>query len=450
MASLGDKLIQLSLEIEDRTKTAELLSQLINDQNNRQANECDSFEIEQHGILERFTNESKEKTAGLLVANQSLTETKKVLEIQLDNLMSTHRHAEITKKKNIDDMKQEIANAKQAAHQAFVIEKEKREKAWYDGRVAEINRITWQGIEPSIQRLVAKHKEQCDEIKSNHELSKKKLELLCENELAERVQVLRRNEHQPPNAFVNQQTDFASMLGNEQKEHDLSLRTLKEQFVEEEESSTNAHAAQLDTLAKEHEATLLCNNSLSNRKKLELERDLNSKRTLFEHELQSNADRIQQEFTMAKTEWEEDWLRASDAKVEKIKSNKMEDLHVWRKSEIDGLIRKSLIQKMSQNLSPEDTGNIDTAPFSAHVSALSKNISDQQATNSVIKGRLAIIADNKAAIGVRISAVEDTLSLVNAKLKDLTVEVEQKQMHHQRSVNEAAIQIEHETKEATV
>lgn len=442
MTSLGDKLVHLSLEIEDRTKTAELLSQLINDQRNRQANECSSFEIEQSAILERFTKESREKTAGLLVANQSLTEMKKALEAQLESLVSSHRQAEITKKKNIDDLKQDIANAKQADHQAFLIEKEKREKAWYDGRVVEINRLTWQGIEPSIHRLVAKHKDQSEELKSNHELSKKKLELLCENELAERVQVLRRNEQQSSNAFVNQQNDFASMVANEQKEHALSLRTLKERFVEEEESSTNAHAAQLDILAKEHEAALLWrfNNSSSNRKKLEC--DLDSKRTLFEHELQSNLDRIREEFILAKTEWEEDWLRVSSAKVEKIKSSKMEDVNALRKSEIDGLIRKSLMDTMTQ--SPEDQIN----PFSAHDSAL-KNICDQQATNSKIKGRLANIADNKAALGARIGEVEDMLFHVNAKLKEVTVDVEQKQMQHQRSVNEAAIQIEHETMEAT-
>lgn len=448
MTSLGDKLVHLSLEIEDRTKTAELLSQLINDQRNRQANECSSFEIEQSAILERFTKESREKTAGLLVANQSLTEMKKALEAQLESLVSSHRQAEITKKKNIDDLKQEIANAKQAAHQAFLIEKEKREKAWYDGRVVEINRLTWQGIEPSIQRLVAKHKDQSEELKSNHELSKKKLELQCENELAERVQVLRRNEQQSSNAFVNQQNDFASMLANEQKEHALSLRTLKERFAEEEESLTNAHAAQLDTLAKEHEAALLSrlNTSSSNRKKLEC--DLDSKRTLFEHELQSNVDRIREEFILAKTEWEEDWLRASSAKVEKIKSNKMEDVNALRKSEIDSLIRKSLMDMMTQ--SPEDGVNIQINPSSAHDSALlRKSISDQQATNSKIKGRLANIADNKAALGARIGEVEDKLFHVNAKLKEVTVEVEQKQMQHQRSVNEAAIQIEHETMEAT-
>jgi hypothetical protein len=89
---------------------------------------------------------------------------------------------------------------------------------------------------------------------------------------------------------------------------------------------------------------------------------------------------------LAKTEWEEDWLRVSSAKVEKIKSSKMEDVNALRKSEIDGLIRKSLMDTMTQ--SPEDQIN----PFSAHVSAL-KNISDQQATNSEIKGWLAIIAD---------------------------------------------------------
>ena len=34
-SSLGEKLVHLSLEIEDRTKSAELLQQLINDQTSR-------------------------------------------------------------------------------------------------------------------------------------------------------------------------------------------------------------------------------------------------------------------------------------------------------------------------------------------------------------------------------------------------------------------------------
>ncbi|KAL3767650.1 hypothetical protein ACHAW5_006888 [Stephanodiscus triporus] len=438
MDSLGDKLVHLSLEIEDRTKSVELLSQLINDQSSRHACEITNLENEQTASLEKFASESKEILAGISHTNHSLIERKNALENQRDDLLATHQQVEYTKKKNLDAVRRDIAEAKESAHQAFKQEKSQREKAWFDARVSDINKITWKGIEPNVQRLVRKHREQCEEIKANLQFSKQKLELQCENDLAERVQGYQRNEQQS-NALANQRSNFVNMLVREQNEHALSLIKLKERLVLEEESAKNMFALQLDTLAKDYSVALskiTCSPNVQR-----LAQDLSAKKSARQQELEANLARIGKDIISAKALWEESWMKESAARVEKKKSKTMEVLIAWRSNEIDGLIRKSLLDQGTHE-SSDDHGVQLTASHATDVTALNESIRKQQIVNKEIKDKLAAIDNSKAALRSRVSKVEEDLRFAESKLKDITCDIDRKKLQHASIMDETSIRIE--------
>ena len=48
-----------------------------------------------------------------------------------------------TKKKNIDAARRDITEDKESAQKAYEQERSQREKAWFDGRVSEIPKLTW-------------------------------------------------------------------------------------------------------------------------------------------------------------------------------------------------------------------------------------------------------------------------------------------------------------------
>lgn len=146
MTSLGDKLIHLSLEIEDRTKSAELLRQLVQDQSARHESEVAKFEKEQDAILQKLKAETEEMQTELSRTNESLIQRKKALEREVRELSARKKDTENAVKKNLDEVRREIAEAKESAYSAYKQERSQREKAWFDGRAAEINKLTWKGV----------------------------------------------------------------------------------------------------------------------------------------------------------------------------------------------------------------------------------------------------------------------------------------------------------------
>mmetsp|Transcript_18110 Transcript_18110/g.37847 ORF Transcript_18110/g.37847 Transcript_18110/m.37847 type:complete len:156 (+) Transcript_18110:132-599(+) len=146
MASLGDKLVHLSLEIDDRTKSVELIRQLIEDQSARHEREVANFEKQQDVVLQEMTAENKDTETKLSRMNESLMQRKKALECQMNELSKQQEAVEYSKKKKLDDVRRDIAVAKESAYNAYRQEKAQREKAWFDGRVSEIHKLTWKGV----------------------------------------------------------------------------------------------------------------------------------------------------------------------------------------------------------------------------------------------------------------------------------------------------------------
>lgn len=145
-ASLGDKLVHLSSEIEERTKSVELLNQLIRDQCSRHASEISNFEKEQVSSLAKITTEHDEILEKLTNITKPLIDKKNSLEATIKELLAKKRDAEMKKISNIESTKSDISDAKVGAQKGFARERSQREKARLAERVAEINRLTWKGM----------------------------------------------------------------------------------------------------------------------------------------------------------------------------------------------------------------------------------------------------------------------------------------------------------------
>ncbi len=144
--SLGDKLVQLSSEIEERTKSAELLSQLIHDQCSRHASDLSNFEKEQKDCLAKIATEHTEIRNNVANITKPLIDKKTSLQATVHELMHKKREVEQKKMNSVEVTQREASNAKEVAHRMFMQEKSQREKARLAELVAEINRLTWKGM----------------------------------------------------------------------------------------------------------------------------------------------------------------------------------------------------------------------------------------------------------------------------------------------------------------
>lgn len=435
MESLGDKLVHLSLDIDDRKKSAELLRQLIIDQNSRHENERTKYEDEQDAFLQKITSESSDHQDVISRTTGSLIDRKKALESQIDELLAKKNEAEHAKKKNLDAVRREIAETKDTAHKAHSEERCQREKEWYDQRVAAIHKMTLKGIQPNVDRITRRHKEQCNEIKSRTEYSKQKLELQSENDLTERIQAFQRNEQQSNNC-INQRRDFANVLLREQNEHTMRVANLKEKLMKEEESTKKMYALQLSP-----RRNIALSKIQSSKPVHTLTQELSVKRDSKRQELEVKLERIGKENSSNKAQWEISWMEASEKRIEKKNKQKMTDLLQWRKAEIDSLIRKNLMNGVDCK-TPEDAESRLTALHEDNVAALQEILTKQFAAAEEGKANISTVASRKSQLVGNIKGLEDDLSVIESKLNDATNRLDQMRRQHKLHVSEATDSID--------
>ena len=88
-----------------------------------------NFETEQDACLDKITAESKESLANIVSHNTETVEDKrKALEVQMGDLLAKNKQGEYAKKKNIDVVRREMAEAKEKARKSYKQERSQREK----------------------------------------------------------------------------------------------------------------------------------------------------------------------------------------------------------------------------------------------------------------------------------------------------------------------------------
>ena len=445
--SLSSGFVHLSLEIDDKSKSMELLQQLINNATIRHAKEINNLENEQAASLEKTTSECKDIQAKISNTTQSLTKQKDALDSQINELLKMKKEVE-AKKKTLDIVRTAIAENKENAHKAYKEEQALREKQWHDNRVSEIQKLTWKGIQPNIDRLTRKHQEQAEEIKAKTEFAKQKLGLSADNDLQERVQAYQTN-HEANNTCFKKQSDFATNLLREQNEQHASVNKLKEKLEHDLESSKKLCALQLETLAKDQ---AVATSKLNCSQTQHLAQQLLTKKEARKAELESKLDRLSKDIILApKAQWEESWLAESEIRIEKQNKNKMDDLLRWRKVEIDGIIRKSLVEQDRDNSASANDDAVAqlTESHSANIEELNNNINKQRSNNEDTKAKLSSIAKKKANIKDKIAKTEDGIQDVEEKLSDITNKYERTQRQNKQRLEDAQGLIENRIKSIT-
>ena len=204
-----------------------------------------------------------------------------------------------------------------------------------------------------------------------------------------------------------------------QEEHIRNLAELKRKYVQEEETTKQLHALELETLAKDLTVKL---SKLKTSKVNHLSQQLQQQKKVKQRELESKLDQLEKDVIISKTKWEEDWQKGSALRVEEQTKQIHADLLQWRKQELDKLIRQSV-------LDDQKTPSIDTtdstileleASHRSNVAQLNDKIDKQHATNEGIKKKLATLAKRRSKLEASIDEIEEMDHAVEDKLADIT------------------------------
>lgn len=189
-SSLVNKISSLRNTADDKVKSINLLQHLIDEQREIHHREAEQFKHDQTAALQKVTDENSRSLEALTSISESWTDKNNALEAGIKSLIDDITAAEKDTQERMQAVRDGIAESKQRAFVAHKQQQRERERAWYEQRKVEIEKLTWKGMSATISRILNKHDEELHNIRYNMELSKEKLEVQFDNDLEERMHSL--------------------------------------------------------------------------------------------------------------------------------------------------------------------------------------------------------------------------------------------------------------------
>ena len=419
--ALAAKVATLQLELEDRTKTAELLTKLLSDQAKRNEEERTSLHGEHTVAYEQLLDDCKRKEKELADSTDELQRKKRHLEQKIKDLAMERKASELRKKSNTENLRQQIQSKKEEAHAKFQADKANCEKLWHVRRTQEIAEMTWNSVQPNIERLNRKHRERCEDLQSQTEFTRHKLEAHAEIELADKVQAFRADMERR-NSEGERVDGISENLSRKTIEHRAELKSLREALELEEKSTGDLHALEVETLLQENKAELV---SLEAPNVVErFARELECETTNKAKELATRVESIRGELEKAKVTFEADWRKKAGERMEKKMQKYCEELTAWRNCEIDSLLRQSVIDEENYPPAQDDSGAMQEEE------TMTERLRSRLERNGILKCKVVALEKKYARSKEDLAAAEEILCEATSHVTNQLGQLARKEKKH--------------------
>ncbi|KAM9772696.1 centrosomal protein of 131 kDa isoform 2-T3 [Syngnathus typhle] len=226
---------------------------------------------------------------------------------------------------------QEIKKLKQLMS---VTEKIRREK-WIDEKTKKIKEITVKGLEPEIQKLISKHKQELKKLRTLHEAELLHAEERGAERCAHQCEELRQQLESEKEEQCRRERDLARRHFEKQlQEEELSLqqhrKRVHRELAEEKERLTQQAARQRSEM-EELRQRMEENSSVAGRVFRE---ELDKSREEQERRHQAELKKLQERFAQEKTGWEEEYRKKQEAGLLRHERQLREELRQERDKEI--------------------------------------------------------------------------------------------------------------------
>ncbi|XP_014772133.1 centrosomal protein of 131 kDa-like [Octopus bimaculoides] len=214
------------LELDEKKQSVELLQKALNQQRELTVRHAKEAEKEMKRLLQHQKDQYETTIKRHLSFIDQLIDDKKMLNEKCEQLVKELKSMD---KKHQDKMKSQTdkynIELKKFKELSLTSEKIRREK-WIEDKTKKIKEMTVKGLEPEIQRLIAKHKGEMNKVKQIHEA-----ELLESDERAAQ-------------RYVKLTEELRSQLAKEKEEacsheRELAKQRYEKQIHQEEESFQN-------------------------------------------------------------------------------------------------------------------------------------------------------------------------------------------------------------------
>ncbi|XP_078427313.1 centrosomal protein of 131 kDa isoform X2 [Cetorhinus maximus] len=300
-------MIRLKLEFEEKKRAIAMLQTALTQQKELTVRHMKETEKEMSHRLKMQKDQYESTIQRHLAFIDQLIDDKKALNAKCESMVNELKQVDQKYTKKIQQVQdQHEMEIKKLKEIMSATEKMRREK-WIDEKTKKIKEITVKGLEPEIQKLIAKHKQELKKLKALHEA-----ELLQSDERAAQ-------------RYIKQTEELRGQLEREkedlcQRERDLARQRYEKQLEQEEQAIQQQRRRLYVEVAEEKERL----NQLAARQRAELD----ELRRQLEDSSSLVTKALKDEFEKAKEEQE----RRHQAEIQSLKERLEIEKHAWEEN----------------------------------------------------------------------------------------------------------------------
>uniref|UniRef100_A0A8C1DSI0 Centrosomal protein 131 n=1 Tax=Cyprinus carpio carpio TaxID=630221 RepID=A0A8C1DSI0_CYPCA len=339
--SVTGSMMRLKLELDEKKRTVNMLQTALTQQRELTIRHVKETEKELNHTFQLQKQQYEATIQRHLTFIDQLIDDKKALSERCEEVVGELKQVDQKYTKKIAQMQeQHEMEIKKLKELMSATEKIRREK-WIDEKTKKIKEITVKGLEPEIQKLISKHKQELKKLRVLHEA-----ELLQADERAAqryvrqteelRQQLERERDEQCQRERELAKQRFEKQLQEEENALQQQRRRLYKEVSEEKERITQLAArqhAELEDLRKQLEE----NSSLAARA---LREELEKSREEQERRHQVEIKALKERLEIEKQTWEENYMKKEEAWLLSRERELKEEVRRGRDKEIELAIQR--------------------------------------------------------------------------------------------------------------
>ncbi|KAM9837246.1 centrosomal protein of 131 kDa isoform 1-T1 [Aulostomus maculatus] len=335
-AELTGSMMRIKLELEEKKRTVSMLQTALAQQRELTTRHVKETEKELSRNLQLQKEQYEATIQRHLAFIDQLIGDKKALSERCEGVVGELKQVDQKYTKKISQMQeQHEMEIKKLKDLMSATEKIRREK-WIDEKTKKIKEITVKGLEPEVQKLISKHKQELKKLRTLHEAELLQADERAAQRYVRQCDELRQQLEREKEELCQRERDFAKQRYEKQlQEEELSLqqqrRRLYKEVADEKERLAQLAArqrAELEDLRRQLEE----NSSLAGRA---LREELDKTREEQERRHQVEMKALQERLDLEKQTWEESYKKKEEAWLLSRERELKEELRRERDKEIE-------------------------------------------------------------------------------------------------------------------
>ncbi|XP_078510300.1 centrosomal protein of 131 kDa isoform X2 [Lissotriton helveticus] len=419
-------MIKLRLEVEEKKRVTNLLQTALVQQRELTVRHVKEAEKELNHQLKLQKEQYEATIQRHLSFIDQLIDDKKLLSEKCESVVMELKKVDQKYTKKLSQMQEhhelEIKKLKELMS---ATEKVRREK-WIDEKTKKIKEITVKGLEPEIQKLIAKHKQEIKKLKALHEAELMQSDERAAQRYVRQTEELRENLEREKEELSQRERELAKQRYEKQLEQEeQSLQQQRRRLyseVSEEKERLNQQAsrqrAELDELRRQLEE----NCSLSTKA---LKEEFEKSKDEQERRHQAETKALKERLEIEKQAWEENYMKKEEAWLLSRERELKEEVRKGRDKEIELVIQR-LEAEMSTTKdecerAAENRIKRVRDKYEAELQELERSERKLQERCSALKERLAEVEGNNIRLQGLLKQKEDEIEDIR-KVKDRLTE----------------------------